>query len=179
MLNYVLINYYFKKKIKKGKINLFKPFSAKRSYYKSKKYNFNYTNSEYFLINGLNKNESVYTKIDNFIFAKSEGHYIKVYYIVERVHGKHEVVKSLLVRNSMKALLSTVFKDIKGIMRVQNSYIINCTHLKYLKFANFNKTAHIEMDYIKNRIPVSANKINELETYLINNNLLSKIKKLN
>jgi len=107
----------------------------------------NYKNKRRLLLIGKNKNESLSLDINQFVYAKSEGHYIKIIYI----HEKTKKTKFYTLRNKISVIESQL-SEFDTILRCHQSYIIN---LHYLKSVTGNKNkAYARLVYSEN-IPIS------------------------
>ncbi len=84
-----------------------------------------------FTIYGKNCNEQINVIKDGFIFAKSDGHFIKVYYRC----AQSKQIKSSLIRNSMTNLGYQTM-DFNTIYRCHKSYFVNLNHLKNIRTSN-------------------------------------------
>ena len=122
-------------------------------------------------IYGLNKNEVVHMDSKDFIFAKSDGHYMKIYFFAERNNIGNKRVRSILVRNSLKKMITEVFADFDHIARVHKSYIINYSYVKKVRNLPNNKGGVIDMSFVDIKIPIGFTKIENVNTYLLMNNL--------
>lgn len=112
-----------------------------------------------FSIIGKNKNEHLTLDLDQFICAKSDDHYIKVYYLC----SKSKQLKSSILRNTMKALeLQSI--DFPNIYRCHKSYIVNLLLLKSV-IGNSSK-AHAYISSYPEKIPISKQKITYLKKFL-------------
>ncbi|MFT4801089.1 MAG: hypothetical protein ACI93N_000854 [Flavobacteriaceae bacterium] len=128
------------------------------------------SNNKQLSIYGLGKNEVVHMDSDDFIFAKSDGHYIHIYYFVERNNVGNKRVRSILVRNSLKTLITEIFADFRYIARVHKSYVANYNYVKQVRNLPNNKGGIITMNFVNVNIPIGATKINNVNTYLLLNN---------
>jgi len=109
--------------------------------------NKNFKNKRKLVLIGKNKNESFTIDIDQFIYAKSEGHYIKIIYL----HTNLKKIKFHTLRNKISAIESQL-SEFDTIFRCHQSYIIN---LHYLKSVTGNKNkAYARLVYSEN-IPIS------------------------
>lgn len=122
-------------------------------------------------IYGLGKNEVVHMDSDDFIFAKSDGHYLRIYYFVHRNNLGNKKVRSILVKNSLKTLITGVFADFSHITRVHKSYITNYNYVKSVRNLPNNKGGVIAMNFVGINIPVGPTKINNVNAYILLNNL--------
>jgi hypothetical protein len=127
-------------------------------------------NNKQLSIFGIGKNEVVHMVADDFIFAKSDGHYVQIYYFVERNNVGNKKVRSILVRNSLKILITEVFADFSYIARVHKSYIANYNYAKSIRNLPNNKGGVMAMGFVNINIPVGASKINNVNAYLLLNN---------
>lgn len=101
---------------------------------------------------GKNKNEHITLETDTFICIKSEGHYIKVYYMCP----KSNQVKNMVLRNTMKEIENQTI-NYSFIYRCHKSFIINLDFLNSV-IGNSNRT-HIYLEHFSDAIPISKNKI--------------------
>jgi len=101
---------------------------------------------------GKNKDEYLFLKVIEFIYLKSEGHYIVIHY---KLNGSNQI-KSTTIRNSMIELEKQT-EHIQSIYRCHKSYMINTLHLKSVT-GNVNKSiARLTEENL--RIPISKSKI--------------------
>jgi len=107
----------------------------------------NFENKRKLLLIGKNKNESLTLDLNQFVYAKSEGHYIKIIYI----HEKTKKIKFHTLRNKISTIESQL-SDFDSIFRCHQSYIINLHYLKSV-IGNKNK-AYARLIYSEN-IPIS------------------------
>lgn len=84
------------------------------------------SDNEMLTFKGLNKEEEVEVPIEDFMYIKSEGHYIKIYYKTKGING----VAFKTIRNSIKNLLCALSANIP-IVRVHKSYLVNTGQIKY------------------------------------------------
>jgi len=96
---------------------------------------------------GKNKNERLTMSVDQFIYAKSEGHYVKIIYL----HEKTKKQKFYTLRNKISTI-ETQLSYFDSIFRCHQSYIINLHYLKSV-IGNKNK-AYARLIYSEN-IPIS------------------------
>jgi len=168
VFNYFIIFNYIRFDANKRGVKLdYKSFSQ-NSYIKRKS---NDSRNNQLSIYGLSKDEVVHMKADDFIFAKSEGHYLKVYYFLERNNTDNKKIRSILIRNSLKKLSLDVFKDFEHIARVQKSYIINYNYVENIRILPNNKGGTVSMSFLNINIPVSVTKIDDLNAYMLINNI--------
>ncbi|MDO5978129.1 LytTR family transcriptional regulator DNA-binding domain-containing protein [Flavivirga spongiicola] len=113
---------------------------------------------------GKNKDENLVINSDCFICAKSEGHYIKVYYLC----GKSKRFNSSILRNTMKNIDNQTV-DFENIYRCHNSYFLNLDFLTSV-IGNSNK-AHAYLKHYSPKVPISKNKIEYLKEIVFNNKL--------
>lgn len=121
-------------------------------------------NKKYYLKNnhsplrffGKNKNEHITLEKDTFICIKSEGHYIKIFYLCPKNHQ----VKYMFLRNTMKEITNQT-NDYSYIYRCHKSFFINLNLLNSV-IGNSNKT-HIYLEHFSDAIPVSKNKISYIK----------------
>ncbi len=114
---------------------------------------------------GLNKNEVVDFNSKDFLYAKSEGHYIKIYYLADKTNSLNPVVRSIIIRNSMRNLGEGVLSDIITIDRVHKSYFVNYEHVKSLKTIN-HKGGILTLSLLDIKIPVGKTNINRVLSYV-------------
>lgn len=106
---------------------------------------------------GKNKNEHLIIDNKNFILAKSEGHYIKIYYLMEKN------LKSYIIRNTMKNI-ELVTSNYHNIYRCHKSFLLNLNYVKSI-IGNSNKS-HIYTEFYPEKIPISKEKISYLKEVL-------------
>lgn len=121
-------------------------------------------NKEVLNLTGKNKGEHLTLNSDHFICVKSEGHYIKVYYLCD----KAKRLNSSVLRNTMKSIDNQTI-DFKNIYRCHNSYFLNLNFLTSI-IGNSNK-AHAYLKYYSSKVPISKNKIEFLKEVAFNNRL--------
>jgi hypothetical protein len=168
LFNYLIIFYCFRFFINKKGIKI--DYGGFSTSLEDKKNSKQLTNNKQLSIYGLGKNEVVHMDSDDFIFAKSDGHYIHIYYFVERNNVGNKRVRSILVRNSLKILITEVFADFSYIARVHKSYIANYNYIKQVRNLPNNQGGIITMNFVNVDIPIGASKINNVNTYLLLNN---------
>jgi hypothetical protein len=168
LFNYLIIFYFIRFFINKKGIKI--DYGGFSTSLEDKKNSKQLTNNKQLSIYGLGKNEVVHMDSDDFIFAKSDGHYIHIYYFVERNNVGNKRVRSILVRNSLKTLTTEVFADFSYIARVHKSYAANYNYVKQVRNLPNNKGGIITMNFVKVDIPIGATKINNVNTYLLLNN---------
>lgn len=168
LFNYLIIFYFIRFFINKKGIKI--DYGGFSTSLEDKKNSKQLTNNKQLSIYGLGKNEVVHMGSDDFIFAKSDGHYIHIYYFVERNNVGNKRVRSILVRNSLKTLITEVFADFSYIARVHKSYIANYNYVKQVRNLPNNKGGIITMNFVNVDIPIGATKINNVNTYLLLNN---------
>jgi hypothetical protein len=168
LFNYLIIFYFIRFFINKKGIK--KDYDGFSTSLEDKKNSKQLTNNKQLSIYGLGKNEVVHMDSDDFIFAKSDGHYIHIYYFVERNNVGNKRVRSILVKNSLKTLIREVFADFSYIARVHKSYIANYNYVKQVRNLPNNKGGIITMNFVNVDIPIGATKINNVNTYLLLNN---------
>jgi DNA-binding LytR/AlgR family response regulator len=110
-------------------------------------------------VEGLNKNEVVNFYSDDFLYAKSEGHYVKLFYLIRQTNGVGPIVRSVLIRSSMIALESGVFSGSAFIIRVHKSYFVNFKHVKSLKVISNSKGGVLTLSMQNVSIPLSKSKL--------------------
>jgi hypothetical protein len=120
-------------------------------------------------IYGLGKNEVLQLDIDDFIFAKSDGHYIHIYYFVEKNNIGKQRIRSFLVRNSLKTLMSDVFQNFSHVSRIHKSHIINYNYAKSVRNFPNNKGGVMTMNFVALDIPIGVTKINNVNAYVLLN----------
>jgi hypothetical protein len=173
LFNYFIIFYYIRFFIQKKDLNI--DHGGFSTSLEDKKNSVQLSNNKQLSIYGLGKNEVVHMDSDDFIFAKSDGHYIHIYYFVERNNVGNKKVRSILVRNSLKTLITGVFADFSYIARVHKSYIANYNYVKQVRNSPNNKGGIITMHFVNVDIPIGATKINNVNTYLLLNNTKTPI----
>jgi len=109
--------------------------------------NKNFKSKRKLILTGKNKNESFTIDLDQFVYAKSEGHYIKIIYLQENL----KKIKFHTLRNKISTIESQL-SEFDTIFRCHQSYIIN---LHYLKSVTGNKNkAYARLVHSEN-IPIS------------------------
>lgn len=104
---------------------------------------------------GKNINEYLTLNSNNFIFAKSEGHYIKLYYLC----NKNLQLNKYVFRNTMTNLEHMTI-NCSSIYRCHKSFFINLDFLISI-VGNSNKS-QVYIKHSPYKIPVSKQKINYL-----------------
>ena len=100
--------------------------------------------SDFFTINTLNKKEQFQIKYEDFLFVKSSGNYIEIYYL----HMAN--VKKHLIRKNLKDLEAENHLN-PSLVRCHRSYFINTNNIDRI-----NKLNHkVELSIAGNTIPVS------------------------
>lgn len=122
----------------------------------------NNKNQKKLKLSGKNKDEHLIINRDNFICAKSEGHYIKVYYLC---HKSQRLINYVL-RNTMNNLEYDTINH-NTIYRCHKSFFINIDYLKSI-IGNSNKS-HAYIQHYPNKIPISKHKIKYLKDVLQKN----------
>jgi hypothetical protein len=169
LFNYFIIFYFIRFFINKKDFKI--DFGGFSTSLEDKKNSIQLSKNKQLSIYGLGKNEVVHMDSDDFIFAKSDGHYIHIYYFVERNNVGNKRVRSILVRNSLKTLITEVFADFSYIARVHKSYVANYNYVKQVRNLPNNKGGIITMNFVNVNIPIGATKINNVNTYLLLNNI--------
>lgn len=105
---------------------------------------------------GKNKNEHITLERDTFICIKSEGHYIKIYYLCPKSYQ----VKYMFLRNTMKEIENQT-ADYSYIYRCHKSFFINLDFLNSV-IGNSNRT-HVYLEHFSDAIPVSKSKISYIK----------------
>lgn len=110
---------------------------------------------------GLNKEECFEIKLDEFLYAKSEGHYIKIFYM-KRNGSTSFSTSSGMIRNSIKNIIHNreLLED-NGILRIHRSYIVNVKKLKRVRTNNLGSFVYLKFDNIQ--LPVGQTFIKDLE----------------
>ncbi len=116
-------------------------------------------------ITGLNKGEVVHFSANNFFYAKSEGHYIKIFYLSSLTNDKNKVVKSILIRSSMTLLQNKVFFKFDYIFRVHRSYFVNLNYVKSLKNYAYRQGGVLKLMIVEMSIPVGRVGISKVNEY--------------
>lgn len=124
-------------------------------------------NSKTLIFTGKNKNEQLTIEAGAFICIKSEGHYIRIYYLCVKTNQ----LKYMLLRSTMKEIEKQIINS-PFIYRCHNSFLINLHYLKSM-IGNSNKT-HLYLKHFSDAIPVSKSKISYLKEY----NMLHKKDKI-
>lgn len=106
---------------------------------------------------GKNKNEVLEIDIQHFIFAKSEGHYIKIFYMSDDSNDCQLCVMRNTISDVEKQLM-----QFDSICRCHKSYIINVDYLKTI-IGNSAK-AYVYIKNIPDKIPVSPQKFRNLKS---------------
>ncbi|NER13042.1 hypothetical protein GWK08_06300 [Leptobacterium flavescens] len=114
-------------------------------------------NTEKISIRGKNKNEQLELCNDTFILAKSEGHYVKIYY-----YNAFRQTRHYLMRNSLKEL-EKLTRQSSNICKCHKSYLINMDCVKSV-IENPNRP-YIYLRDFKGKIPVSKEKVQEIKEY--------------
>lgn len=106
------------------------------------------------IIYGKNKDEFRKLSMDDFVYAKSEGHYLKVFYH-ESVSdlAKSADIQWFIIRNSMKNL-KEMMRSHDNIIRIHKSYLINTHKIKYAT-PGLNNGGHITIILNNIKIPFS------------------------
>lgn len=112
---------------------------------------------------GLNKNEVVTFNSSDFIYAKSEGHYIKIFYLCANTNIDRPLVKSILFRKSMKSMEDVLLK-VSYIFRGHNSYFVNLKKVKC--YRTNDKGAILVLNVLTIEVPVSKKNVNRIKSYL-------------
>jgi len=117
-------------------------------------------------LKGKNENELLDIDISQFIAAKSDGHYIKIFYLCY-----NKEFKQFILRNSM-ANMEQQLIHIEQTYRCHKSYIINLNYLKSAYTNSIKKTSFLLLLHYSEAIPVSPKKIDFIQ------NILAEKKKL-
>lgn len=120
-------------------------------------------NSSDMTIIGLNKNEVLNLNPDQFLYAKSEGHYLKIFYLMRNTNNESPVVRSILIRFSMKALVELT-GEFSSIKRVHKSYFVNIKYAKSLKRNLRGGLLRLKFSDIE--VSVSKTNVNDVLSYL-------------
>ncbi|WP_133249909.1 LytTR family DNA-binding domain-containing protein [Marinifilum breve] len=104
-------------------------------------------------LKGKNENELLDIDISQFIAAKSDGHYIKVFYLC-----CNKEFKQFILRNSM-ANIEQQLINVEQTYRCHKSYIINLNYLKSAYTNSIKKTSFLRLLNYSEDIPVSPKKI--------------------
>ncbi len=117
-------------------------------------------------ITGLNKDEVVTFNSKDFIYANSDGHYIKMFYLVSSTNLERPLVKSILIRNSMKSMETELLK-VLHILRVHNSFFVNLKMVKY--YRGNTKGGLLVLTLLNIKVPVSKRNVNRTKSILLLN----------
>ena len=115
-------------------------------------------NSKTLIFNGKNKNEQLTIEAGAFICIKSEGHYIRIYYLCDKTNQ----LKYMFLRSTMKEIENQTINS-SLIYRCHNSFLINLNHLKSM-IGNSNKS-HLYLKHFSDAIPISKSKISYIKEY--------------
>lgn len=109
---------------------------------------------------GKNKNECLELTVSQFVYIKSEGHYVKVHYLA----GKTKKIESKVLRASMKDMeLSTLTSS--KIMRCHKSYLVNLDYVHNV-ISESNK-AYANLKHRVGKVSVSKNKLARIKEQLV------------
>lgn len=115
-------------------------------------------NRKTLIFNGKNKNEQLILEEGSFICIKSEGHYVRIYYLCV----KTDQLKYMFLRNTMKEIENQVINS-SFVYRCHNSFFINLNYLKSI-IGNSNKS-HLYLKHFSDAIPISKSKISYIKEY--------------
>lgn len=114
---------------------------------------------------GLNNEEKIVVKPDDFLFAKSEGHYIKLYYLATS-HNDKICLKKRIIRNSMKNVESMITGN-KSIFRIHKSYIANVGKVSKVRGGAHGGALHYHLDQNNTfQVPYSRSYYTKLKNYI-------------
>lgn len=105
-----------------------------------------------FVIKGKNKREQLEIFHNQFLYAQSEGHYIKIFYFQE----KKKTIKQYLIRNTILNLEKQLEQQLRNsqiIFRCHKSYLINLSHCN--SFIESPSKNFVCLKYNKISLPVS------------------------
>ena len=172
---FVLFNYYYDYERKEHEFHSF-DHSLNQSFDKTREQlvlqndialNRHFVDSDVNLtISGLNKDEVVTFNSKDFIYANSDGHYIKMFYLVSSTNLERPLVKSILIRNSMKSMETELLK-VLHILRVHNSFFVNLKMVKY--YRGNSKGGLLVLTLLNIKIPVSKRNVNRTKSILLLN----------
>lgn len=109
---------------------------------------------------GKNKNECLELTVSQFVYMKSEGHYVKVHYLA----NKNKKVESKVLRASMKDMeLSTLFSS--KIMRCHKSYLVNLDYIHSV-ISESNKS-YANLKHRVGKVSVSKDKLARIKERLV------------
>lgn len=114
-----------------------------------------YNDTTLLKIKGKNKDEILTLPLENFVYIKSEGHYISVFYV--------EKGKSKLRNVLFRAKISEIEKSLEAyttIVRCHKCYLLNTLHIKYIN--SYNKKYYAVLKNINQRIPISSEEAEKL-----------------
>ena len=115
-------------------------------------------NHKTLVFNGKNKNEQLTIEEGSFVCIKSEGHYIRIYYLCPRTNE----LKYMFLRSTMKEIENQTINS-SFVFRCHNSFFINLNYLKST-IGNSNKS-HLYLTYFSDPIPISKSKISFIKEY--------------
>lgn len=119
----------------------------------------NFINKNEFFITGKNRNESLKLNVHQFIYAKSEGHYIKISYFKKNTKN----IKFYTLRNTISTVESQL-SDYDSLFRCHKSYIINISFLKSV-IGTSNK-AHIRLFHHPLNMPIAKINYDYLKSFI-------------
>lgn len=108
-------------------------------------------------LKGKNENELLEIEISQFIVAKSDGHYIKIFYL-----SWNKEFKQFILRNSM-ANMEQQLISVDQTYRCHKSYLINLGYLKSAYTNSVKKTSFVKLLHYSEPIPVSPKKIDFIQ----------------
>ena len=115
-------------------------------------------------ITGLNNEEDFYLAPQDFLFAKSEGHYVKIFFFS---HENDKIyLKRKIIRNSMKNIESMVSKS-NDILRVHKSYTANVKIASRISGGSHGGTIYYNLKKLY-QIPYSRSFYPNVKGYLNN-----------
>lgn len=115
---------------------------------------------------GLNKDEKVHLMIDDFLYAKSEGHYVKLFYFSKITNHHTKFVRSIIIRSSMKSLETTVFSSFENVHRVQRGYFVNINYVKFLRNIPYSQGGFVTLSTLDIKIPVGKSHLSKINSYI-------------
>jgi hypothetical protein len=100
------------------------------------------------VLTGANKGEELTISANDLQFMKSEGNYLKIYYLIEkRTHQK-------IIRSTLKNMLNQT-DEIKSIIRCHRAFIVNTSHIS--QATGNAQGLKLTLNHTKEIIPVSRN----------------------
>jgi hypothetical protein len=99
---------------------------------------------------------------DGFLYAKSEGHYVNIFYKIRIV----SIVRSGIVRSSMIKLGVDVFGNCASITRVHKSYFVNLNHVKSLRVLPNTKSGVFTLSILNITLPLGKSKLSGIMSFI-------------